>query len=108
MGSFEKVCAALLLGVLACDAPRTKQMDVSKDASSTTTVSSANAIDACLDQWLTEHQLDAFGSPEGTAYAGGTPTFDESSGPLQPRWDYLVAKHPALRRACDPARGRDH
>lgn len=63
------------------------------------------AVDECLDRWLAEQKLDAFGSPLGTAYAGGTPTFDETTGTARSRWDYLVAKYPGLARTCDGARG---
>ena len=66
------------------------------------------SVDECLDKWLAEQKLDAYGSPQGTAYAGGTPTFDETSGTAQSRWDYVVAKHPGLRRTCDPSLGQDH
>ena len=62
--------------------------------------------DECLDRWLAEQKLDAFGSPEGTVYAGGAPTFDETTGAARTRWDHVVAKHPGLARACDGARGR--
>ena len=62
-------------------------------------------VEECLDKWLAEQKLDAYGSPQGTAYAGGTPTFDETSGVAQSRWDYVVAKHPGLRRTCDPSTG---
>ena len=61
--------------------------------------------DECLDRWLAEQKLDAFGSPLGTVYAGGTPTFDETTGTARSRWDYLVAKYPGLAQACDGAHG---
>jgi hypothetical protein len=63
------------------------------------------SVDECIDRWLAEQKLDAFGSPEGTVYTGGTPLFDETTGASRSRWDYLVAKHPGLARACDSARG---
>ena len=66
------------------------------------------SVEECLDKWLAEQKLDAFGSPQGTAYAGGTPTFDETSGVAHSRYDYVVAKHPGLRRTCDPSLGADH
>ena len=63
------------------------------------------SAEECVDRWLAEQKLDAFGSPLGTAYAGGTPTFDETTGTARSRWDYLVAKYPGLARTCDGVRG---
>lgn len=60
----------------------------------------------CLDRWLSEQKLDAFGSPQGTVYAGGAPSFDETSGAAHSRWDHVAAKHPGLRRTCDPSLGQ--
>ena len=34
----------------------------------------------CLDRWLAGKNLDPYGNPTGTAYAGGTPLFDETTG----------------------------
>ena len=59
----------------------------------------------CMDRWLAQQKLDAFGAPLGTAYAGGTPTFDETSGVGHSRWEYLAAKFPGLVQACDGGRG---
>lgn len=61
--------------------------------------------DECLDRWLAEQKLDAYGSPQGTVYAGGSPLFDEAAGTMTSRWDYVVAKHPGLARTCDGPRG---
>jgi hypothetical protein len=66
------------------------------------------SVEECLDKWLAAQKLDAYGSPQGTVYAGGTPAFDETSGVAQSRWDYVVAKHPGLRRTCDPSLGKEH
>jgi len=63
------------------------------------------SVDECLDRWLAEQKLDAFGSPQGTVYAGGTPLFDEATSTLRSRWDYVVSRHPGLVRACDGALG---
>jgi hypothetical protein len=54
----------------------------------------------CLDLWLAEHNVDAFGSPQGTFYPGGTPLFDEENGILYSRRDYVFQKHPLARKAC--------
>lgn len=63
------------------------------------------SADECLDRWLAEQKLDAYGSPLGTVYAGGTPTFDETTGTARSRWDYLAEKYPGLARTCDGPRG---
>jgi hypothetical protein len=63
------------------------------------------SVDECLDRWLAAEKLDAYGSPEGTVYAGGSPLLDEATGTATSRWDYVVAKHPGLARTCDAARG---
>ena len=54
----------------------------------------------CVDRWLKGHGLDSYGNPEGTMYAGGTPTFDETTGRSVDRWS-LVAKHrPEALQSC--------
>jgi hypothetical protein len=65
-------------------------------------------VEECLDRWLAAQKLDAFGAPQGTAYAGGSPTFDEASGTAQSRYDYVAAKLPGLRQTCDPSLGAAH
>ena len=62
-------------------------------------------VDACVDRWLAEQKLDAFGAPLGTVYAGGTPAFDEITGTTHSRLDVLAAKFPGLARTCDGMRG---
>jgi hypothetical protein len=59
------------------------------------------SADECLDRWLAERRLDPFGNPEGTAYAGGTPLFDPTSGTSASRWDYVGSKWPDATRACE-------
>lgn len=54
----------------------------------------------CVDRWLAERKLDAYGSPEGTMYAGGTPLFDERTGRRVDRLEYVYKKHPEARAAC--------
>lgn len=58
-------------------------------------------VEACLDAWLGERNLDPYGSPEGTHYAGGTPLFDEETGRAIARWDYVVSRVPEVRAACE-------
>jgi hypothetical protein len=73
----------------------------------------------CVDRWLEERELDPYGSPQGTVYAGGDPLFDErtaddDAGPAlrvfqsgshareQSRLSVVYAKHAAVREACTP------
>ena len=55
---------------------------------------------SCIDLWLTQRDLNQFGDPVGTMYAGGTPLFDEKTGRTTDRVQYLVRKHPELQQAC--------
>ncbi len=56
--------------------------------------------EGCVDAWLAAQKLDAYGSPEGTMYAGGTPLFDESTGATKERLPFVYEKHPAAKAAC--------
>ena len=55
---------------------------------------------ACIDAELEAKQLNQFGDPPGTVYAGGTPLFDERSGKVTDRLAHLLAKHPELAKGC--------
>ena len=55
----------------------------------------ADGRDACVDYWLAPHQLDAFGAPIGTVYAGGTPLFDEATGKTMSRLEHLGHNAPS-------------
>lgn len=59
-----------------------------------------SGVEACIDRWLAEHQLDPYGSPAGTQYAGGTPLFDPATGASIPRVAYVMARHGAAAEAC--------
>ena len=54
----------------------------------------------CVDRWLTAQGLDAYCSPQGTLYAGGTPLFDESTGKSTSRQDFLAQHRPEALRDC--------
>jgi hypothetical protein len=62
-------------------------------------VADAGAV-SCIDLWLAQRDLNQFGDPVGTMYAGGTPLFDERTGRTTNRIDYLLRKHPDLQQAC--------
>ena len=56
----------------------------------------------CVDRWLAKRKLDAYGSPEGTMYAGGTPLFNEATGRHIDRLDHIYRKHAEAKVACAP------
>jgi hypothetical protein len=61
------------------------------------------AQEACLDKWLNGKKMDRFGHPEGTMYAGGSPTFNEQTGEMTERLDYVYKRHPEAKKACENA-----
>ena len=66
--------------------------------------STAPRLDAtqteCVEKWLKGHGLDAYGNPEGTMYAGGTPTFDEKTGRSVDRWTLVAKNRPEALQSC--------
>ena len=66
--------------------------------------SAAPGLDAkqteCVENWLKGHGLDDFGNPQGTMYAGGTPTFDEATGRTLDRWSLVVKNRPEALQSC--------
>jgi len=54
----------------------------------------------CVEKWLKGHGLDAYGNPEGTMYAGGTPTFDEATGKSVDRWTLVMKNRPEALQSC--------
>ena len=57
-------------------------------------------LQECVDGELTKRNLNEFGDPKGTAYAGGTPLFDEPTGKSTDRVEYVFKKHPDIKAAC--------
>lgn len=55
---------------------------------------------SCIDRWLAQRELNQYGDPVGTVYAGGTPLFDEKTGRTTDRIQHLAGKHPELQQAC--------
>lgn len=49
-----------------------------------------------IDAWIKENDLNEFGDPKGTAYAGGTPLFDEKTGKSIDRYEYILKNHPSI------------
>jgi hypothetical protein len=54
----------------------------------------------CVDKWLKGHGLDQYGNPQGTMYAGGTPTFDETTGRSVDRWTLVAKNRPEALQSC--------
>ena len=54
----------------------------------------------CVDRWLKGHGLDDYGNPQGTMYAGGTPTFDETTGKSVDRWTLVMKNRPEALQSC--------
>jgi hypothetical protein len=91
----------LLVSVLVLASCRDRAPAATSDAgSSRDAAPSALTEEACLDAWLAARDLDPYGSPVGTVYAGGDPLFDETSGRAMPRIDYVYSRHPHAARAC--------
>lgn len=49
---------------------------------------------AKADAWLSAQNLNEYGDPKDTVYAGGTPLFNEATGATTPRYQYLKEKFP--------------
>lgn len=51
-----------------------------------------------IDEWIQKAGRNSFGDSPGTMYAGGTPLFDEMTGRRKDKYEYILEKHPELRR----------
>ena len=60
-------------------------------------------IAACVDAQLSAKGLNSYGDPPDTAYAGGTPLFDEKTGKSRDRLEYVLSRRPEIAAVC----GRD-
>jgi hypothetical protein len=49
-----------------------------------------------IDRWIRESGRNEYGDARGTFYPGGNPLFDERSGALKDRYEYILSKHPEL------------
>ena len=47
-----------------------------------------------IDAWIKANNLNEYGDPIDTAYAGGTPLFDEATGKSIDKYEYIINKHP--------------
>ena len=46
-----------------------------------------------IDEMIKKKNLNEFGDPKDTMYAGGTPLFNERTGQMLDRYAYIVNKH---------------
>lgn len=46
-----------------------------------------------IEEMIRKSGLNEYGDPKGTVYAGGTPLFDERSGDMIDRFQYILRKH---------------
>lgn len=46
-----------------------------------------------IDDRIKKDGLNEYGDPPGTMYTGGTPLFNEMTGEMLDRYDYIVKKH---------------
>jgi hypothetical protein len=46
-----------------------------------------------IDEMIRKSGLNEFGDPKGTMYAGGTPLFNERTGQMQDRYEYILKRH---------------
>lgn len=51
-----------------------------------------------IDRWIKENKRNPYGDAHDTMYAGGTPLFDERTGKTRDKYDYILEKHPELRK----------
>ena len=47
-----------------------------------------------IETWILENDLNQYGDPKDTVYAGGTPLFDEKTGKTIDKYDYILRRHP--------------
>ena len=49
---------------------------------------------AKIEKWIVDNKLNQYGDSADTLYAGGTPLFDESTGEMVDRYEYILKNHP--------------
>jgi len=47
-----------------------------------------------IQNWISKNNLNQYGDPQNTIYAGGSPLFDESTGQTIDLYSYILGKHP--------------
>lgn len=46
-----------------------------------------------IDNWIAANDLNQYGDPQNTLYAGGTPLFNEDTGEKIDRYQYIINNH---------------
>jgi len=47
-----------------------------------------------IEAWIIENDLNQYGDPKDTVYAGGTPLFNEATGETIDKYEYILGNHP--------------
>jgi hypothetical protein len=71
----------------------TRQQNPARNSNSYCRIHHLNHKD-CINAWITRNNLNFYGDPQGTTYAGGTPLFNESTGKSINRYHYIRTQHP--------------
>ena len=74
--------------------PESKELyEVSDDKGATSVEISPEELSK-IRLWIKDNNLDDYGNPEGTIYAGGNPLFDEKTEETMLIYDYLLKNNP--------------
>lgn len=68
------------------------QTATSKESDQNSVITSAEK--KRIDVWISENNLNQYGDPKETVYAGGTPLFNEATGEQLDKYQYIIKKHP--------------
>ncbi|MFH1030673.1 MAG: hypothetical protein V1770_05445 [bacterium] len=49
-----------------------------------------------IDDWIVSGNYNQYGDPKNLMYTGGTPLFNEMTGELTDRYEYILRNHPEL------------
>ncbi|MFH0856487.1 MAG: hypothetical protein V1860_01150 [bacterium] len=49
-----------------------------------------------IDKWIEKNNLNKYGDQKSLMYAGGTPLFNETTGEVMDRYEYILRNHPEL------------
>ena len=49
-----------------------------------------------IDEYLANKELNEYGDEEGTMYTGGTPLFNEETGVVLEKYEFLINKFPEI------------
>lgn len=54
-----------------------------------------------IDKWIEENNLNRYGDPKDIMYIGGTPLYNEATGEITDRYDYILKNNPNLLDRLD-------